>query len=226
MLPSRTVLIAAVIAVTVTGCGSGLSRTQSMSLPAASAQTSASATTMGLKNVDSPAGVDGSSFVDFAYDVTSVNDWRTYADHLVDFEVASERKVPAPDDTPAHGRDLVPRTVTIRVLGVPWSRTGAKTIDQRTLDIDAGGWLVEAGKADVPVRFSGGAWLMVGDRYLAPSMAPSWPIAPTSPGHPLPGRVEPCWRTTELSSGRASASNRLVIGVGSSARTPVRWRPR
>ncbi|MFK0167850.1 hypothetical protein ACIQU5_03505 [Streptomyces sp. NPDC090306] len=93
-------------------------------------------------------------------------DWVTYADHLAIVTVTGQQELAATPDEIAAGEGFVPRSVSVKVDKVLWSRSGAAAAPaSMTWDID--GWMFH-GTDRTPIRLDGEPSLNVGERYVVP----------------------------------------------------------
>ena len=97
----------------------------------------------------------------------SLQDWATYGDFLVEWQVDGERRLPPTPEESAAGEGTITRLVTMRSDHVLWKRPSAsdRLSAPQTLEVASGGWEFH-GKKEKP--FEGLApRLRVGQRYLA-----------------------------------------------------------
>jgi len=96
----------------------------------------------------------------------TLEDWRTYADHVVRVRVDSEKRGRLTPEEMKNGEGFVDRTLSFSVEQVLWSSPHAAAPPSRlTLQLD--GWAVK-GDRDLPVRFEGEPMIEVGNEYVMP----------------------------------------------------------
>lgn len=93
--------------------------------------------------------------------------WVTYADHLVEIQIDTEKRLEPTKDEIEAEEGLIPRVVTATVVSTLWSRPGTKATAPSTVTWGAGGWVFEGDKQQ-ELRLDGVPWLVVGHRYLVP----------------------------------------------------------
>jgi hypothetical protein len=112
---------------------------------------------------ESPVTPEGSD----ALPSRTATDWVTYADHLVQIRVVSERRVPPTKEEQDAGEGIIGREVTVTREAVLWTRPGAKEEAPGSIVWAAGGWNFH-GKDERPLHFDGVPSLLPGHRYLVP----------------------------------------------------------
>jgi hypothetical protein len=98
---------------------------------------------------------------------STLQDWVTYGDHLVELRVVAESREPAPKEEIDRGEGLIGRRVTLELGSPKWTRptfTRAAKLPA-TLTVDSGGWVFH-GTEETRLRVSGEPWMEVGQTYL------------------------------------------------------------
>lgn len=135
----------------------------------------------------------------------SLEDWVSYADGVVVFEVTEEAEVPATSDEIEAGEGVIGRVVTVEVRDELWQRDGAPAVPS-SFTLATWGWGFR-GEQKTPMGRSSSTRLEVGQRYLAPVAdleGDGW--APIGADLTLPwsgGEVDMEGRAAELPSGQA-----------------------
>lgn len=98
---------------------------------------------------------------------STLEDWKSYADHIVVYEAVSEREMP-PQTGYGAPRDegLIGRRVTVRVQWSLWSAKSAPELPD-AVDIAAPGWTLHEGERR-RLDLRGAPRLHVGQSFLAP----------------------------------------------------------
>jgi hypothetical protein len=96
----------------------------------------------------------------------SLEDWKSYADHVVIFSVQSERALPRRDDDVAAGEGRQGRQVDLHIEEVIWSAERAPRLPA-DLAMLTTGWVYRDGKR-LEMRYRDAPRLKVGQRYLSP----------------------------------------------------------
>lgn len=102
------------------------------------------------------------------FPVYSLQDWVTYGDHLVEFTVTAERRLPTDPAQVDRGEGVVDRQVTLGFVDEPaWTRPTLKEAPSppREFQLTNGGWSFH-GDEEVPFMLAGQVWLAVGHRYI------------------------------------------------------------
>ena len=68
-------------------------------------------------------------------------DWVTYADHVVQIRIDSERRLTATDEERANGEGLIGREVMVTTERTLWSRPGTANPPPARMVWDDGGWI-------------------------------------------------------------------------------------
>ena len=95
-----------------------------------------------------------------------MQDWTSYADHVVLYTVDSEEQLPVGAESAAVGEGLIGRRVSLRVDRVLWSASRAPELPSR-LKMRTWGWVLKDGKRQGKFM-PGPERVEVGRRYLAP----------------------------------------------------------
>ena len=101
---------------------------------------------------------------DYALPANTAVDWVTYADHVVQIRIDSERRLTATDEERANGEGLIGREVMVTTERTLWSRPGTANPPPARMVWDDGGWIFHG--ADEQPFHPAGAALRPGHRYL------------------------------------------------------------
>ncbi|WP_245170643.1 hypothetical protein [Streptomyces bottropensis] len=97
----------------------------------------------------------------------TASDWVTHGDHAVVIEMVpgSERKGAVPEDEKDNGEGHIPRTATMKVDQVLWSKPGAEAAPQ-TYPVELPGWWWEGG-SEREFAWQGEPRYEEGHKYIA-----------------------------------------------------------
>lgn len=103
-----------------------------------------------------------------AFPGETVQDWATYGDYVVEWSVASERRLPPTAEEVQHNEGTITRLVTAQTTKVVWKRAGAPSTltAPQTLELANEGWVFH-GTDEKPFVMDDSPRLDVGKRYLA-----------------------------------------------------------
>ncbi|MFB7419402.1 hypothetical protein ACFC1L_32895 [Streptomyces sp. NPDC056210] len=101
------------------------------------------------------------------YPTLTASDWVTHGDHAVVVEVmpGSERRGAIPEDKKDNGEGFIPRTATMKVDEVLWSKSGAEAAPQ-TYEADLLGWWWE-GDSEREFAWKGEPRYEEGHKYIS-----------------------------------------------------------
>ena len=109
--------------------------------------------------------VVGQASAPFPYE--TLEDWKSYADHVAVFTVMDEEEVPfKPADDASKTEGSIQRKLTLRIDETVWSAADAPALPAQ-IKMNAPGWVLHDGKRSV-LRISGVPRVRPGERYLAP----------------------------------------------------------
>ena len=142
----------------------------------------------------------------------TISDWKSYADHLVVYQVADERQLEPDAETAARGEGAIGRKVTVKIEDVLWSASGAPNLPV-SLEMSATGWALHDGEK-IPMLVEGAPRAEVGDRILAPLFrledpgTMEWgPVAGAAQLRLVSGRAE------QAPAGEHNAARRSLSGL-------------
>ena len=111
--------------------------------------------------------ITGAGF-DTALPGSTVSDWVSYADYVVEAVATKATKVPPTDQELQHGEGLSIRMVSMTVESVVWRSASPSHQPPSTFSMPSGGWSYHKGQPDVPFRLADAAQLETGHTYLFP----------------------------------------------------------
>lgn len=143
---------------------------------------------------------------------SSFQDWVTFADAVVVVDAFAEDEMEPAKEVEEVGEGMIGRVVTVRLVEVLWTRSGAYRPPEQ-FAFKTAGWAFNA-EGRRPMSFDGGARIEVGQRYLMPLVdydAAIWTLPDDTGWGPLDWgwayrfvdgtvRVEERQRTQELAS--------------------------
>lgn len=147
MMTIRKLLLLSSVSLALAGCSSDEPPTGSSSVPAESADIVQAETSN-------------------RFPEETLRDWRSYADHVVEFTVTGEEPMKPSAETTARGEGLIPRVITIRVNNTLWSADNAPKLPS-TVRMTTAGWFLEEGTRKL-LAYHGAPRVEVGRTYVSP----------------------------------------------------------
>lgn len=151
---------------------------------------------------------------------TSLEDWKSYADHLAVYEIVAESEMPfTPGPGEPSDEGMIGRLVTARIESNPWSAAHAPALPAE-LDFAAPGWVLHEGQRRL-FRMREAPRLEVGERFLAPLVyredwpesAPKWSLLDFSAQLRLDGARIALRREETVNELRRSFNGKAVESV-------------
>lgn len=126
---------------------------------------------------------------------TSLENWKSYADHVAVVTVEAERALPARDHVLEHKEGVIGRVTTLAIERILWSAPRVPALG-REIEVEQAGWIVK-GDRRTPFALEGAERVVPGERYLMPLLQADtdggrkewWPLTQSSQLPIVDGRV-------------------------------------
>jgi hypothetical protein len=105
---------------------------------------------------------------DTALPDSTVSDWVSYADYVVEAVATEATRVPPTEEELQAGEGLAIRMVAMTVKSVVWSSASPAHEPPSTFSMPFGGWVFHKGQPDAPFRLADTVKLEIGHTYLLP----------------------------------------------------------
>lgn len=169
------------------------------------------------KNLNEADFAHGSSALPFS----SLKDWRSFSDSLVNFTIVSEARLPASQEERDAGVGFETRLLTARIDQVLWTRDSTRALPS-TMQFPQGGWAFSRERGTRRIYLENAPDLNIGSTYVAPicfdetqegplQWQPLAPGAIISSDGPLITNVEPVLQPPSANS-LGMAARRALVG--------------
>lgn len=124
----------------------------------------------------------------------TLEDWKSYADHVVVYSVVAENEVPPDPQEQERGEGMVGRTVNLRVEEILWSAQRGPDLPNE-VSMRVAGWALEDGVRR-RFRLHGSPRVELGQRFLAPLVRVEepfvewWPLSTSAVVPVVDGRIQ------------------------------------